>query len=156
MFSRDSKYPNLLIRSAEGTPEWVPAMDGLLLSCGNSNFSCCERNHVSTTATDEAKGVKINQPIPCDKPVVHGILTTLLDKKVLQFKDNEQLTLARCFRCMRQWWLRDLLVNEGDEETKKVVRPENAVNVHFFFENLNSCFVFLFPAEIVRNANCCY
>eukprot|EP00939_MAST-03C_sp_MAST-3C-sp1_P000340 g340.t1 len=82
-FSRDSKYPNLLIRSGEGTPQWIPSFDALMLSCGNCNFSCCERDHVSTTATDEAKGVKINEPISCDKPIMrsagHGDKIAVVD-----------------------------------------------------------------------------
>eukprot|EP00939_MAST-03C_sp_MAST-3C-sp1_P004862 g4862.t1 len=130
VFSRDSKYPNLLIRSAKGMPQWIPPLDALMLSCGNCDFSCCERNHVSTTATDEAKGIKINEPIPCDKPVVYEILSTLLDKKIAHLKEEKKMTLARSFSCMRPWWLRNLTDRKSSEGV--VVWPENATDLDAF------------------------
>eukprot|EP00939_MAST-03C_sp_MAST-3C-sp1_P001710 g1710.t1 len=134
-FSRDSKYPNLLIRSAEGTPQWIPSFDALMLSCGNCNFSCCERDHVSTTATDEAKGVKINEPISCDKPVVYDILSMLLDKKVAHLREQKRMTLASAFSCMRPWWLRNLRDAKGAGE-KEVLRPENANDLVSFQKSI--------------------
>ena len=44
--SRDKQFPSLLIKSKEGTPEWLSAMDTLNLAVGTSDYTCCQRNHV--------------------------------------------------------------------------------------------------------------
>ena len=51
--SRYKRYPNLLIRSGDGQPEWVSSLDTQILRCGESEFTCCLRNHVLTTATQK-------------------------------------------------------------------------------------------------------
>lgn len=127
MLSRDSKCPNLLIRSAEGTPQWIPPFDALTASCGLANYRCCEMGHTW-----------LGKTVPCDKRTVHDILTKLLRTKVRHLRLEEKRTeMARAFSVMSHWWLRNLVTSSSSLETESAPRdcsnnPTHARDVKSF------------------------
>ena len=123
----DKSHPILLVRSAEGTPEWISCLDCLNLCCGYADFSCCARNHVATTITQrimnsetvegessKRETVKTTREIPCDRPVVRDIMEKMLRAKIKHLFVTGQNVIARGYLCMRHWWLRGLPEAEGD------------------------------------------
>jgi ankyrin repeat protein len=88
--SRQSN-PALLITSAFGIPQWNSPAEFVKLSVGNSNFSCCQRNHIGT---DKGK-------ISCDKLLAAHILKQLLRKRVqFLFQEAKRFTFARLHVCL--------------------------------------------------------
>jgi len=143
-FSVRKSHPTLLVRSEDGTPQWISNLECLKLVVGHANFTCCDRNHVITTATqkiahgddtagnekpteaddaakddimDSSEETKCDtNTVPCDKPVVLSIMQRLMRKCTTRlFERPDTRTLARLHLSMRRLWLRGLLkYHQGD------------------------------------------
>ena len=61
LFSRKKAYPVLVVLSGEGTPYWACPSDTLTVSTGQCDFSCCQRGHVITTATQKIMTGKLSR-----------------------------------------------------------------------------------------------
>ena len=97
----------------KGDPEWISTLDCLKLAPGLSEFTCCERNHVVTTATQDA--MSKSREIPCDKPIAMNILITLMRRSFERLQSIDK-TLARLNFMLRRWWLRGLEMHLSEQE----------------------------------------
>ena len=95
VLSRDQAAPVLLVRSRETTPYWLAPHEIETMNCGSCDFTCCQKNHV-------IRGRKVD----CDRPIVRGILSKLLDKKVKEYLKNDQYVEARMTVVMTPYILR--------------------------------------------------
>ena len=103
----------LVVCSAGGSPFWASAIDTIAVSVGECDFSCCQRGHIITTATQKNMGDG-GKVAACDKPIVRSILKPLLDAKVAHHFGLGDTTTARYFYCMDHWFLRGLPEPEKD------------------------------------------
>ena len=85
------------------------------VAVGLCDFSCCDRNHVLTTATQEATsdGQSKGDPIPCDKPIVRSIMMQMMRAKVSHLFAKGDNVMGRLYFSIRHWWLRGLDYNDG-------------------------------------------
>ena len=115
--ARDSSNPPLLVSSEKGTPVWLSPMEVMSLSVGGAEFTCCQRNHVITTETQKVmNGGDDVKKIPCDKPIAAGILEQLIDAKISHlFNSNQDMVMARFYRCFKHWWMRGLSIRAHEE-----------------------------------------
>jgi len=125
-FSRRKKLPTLLVRSENGKPEWISTLECLKLSPGSAHFTCCDRNHTITTATQEAMvndddvdddtyiGGHTTKKISCDRPIVRSIMTRLMVKSANRMFDRGECTLARLSMGLRRHWLKGLYTSSSD------------------------------------------
>jgi hypothetical protein len=97
VLSRDQAAPVLLVTQAETTPYWLAPHEVGRLCCGNSDFTCCQTNHF-------IRGKKVN----CDRPILRGILSQLLDKKIKEYLMMDEYVEARMATAMSSFLLRGL------------------------------------------------
>eukprot|EP00940_MAST-03C_sp_MAST-3C-sp2_P003512 g3512.t1 len=102
--SQTKRHPALVVRSAEGVPEFISSLEAQKLSVGGSFFSCCDRNHIDEDG----------RSIPCAKKLAARVLQRLIDKKVSSLFSYEKTTLARLMACNAHWFLRGLSVVSED------------------------------------------
>lgn len=122
-FCRDTASPPMIVRSAEGVPEWISPSVIQYLSVGLADFTCCQRNHEfpRTEKTTSADGTVVERvtvkKVDCDKHIVLIILRTLIRKKTTHLFDTlNRPTIARLFLCNEHWLLRGLPLSSSSEE----------------------------------------
>lgn len=114
--ARDSSHPSLVIKSLKGVPTWTSPFQVHLLSIGHADFTCCQRNHILTTATQKSTSKNNNNnKISCDKPIAKGIMKTLIRAKVKHILSSVHgVAAARWFICLETWWTRG---DMGEDDT---------------------------------------
>jgi hypothetical protein len=122
--ARDSSNPPLLVRSKRGVPMWMSPLEIMKLSVGMADFTCCQRNHVITTETQNImSGGKVKK-ISCDKPIAGGILEQLINAKINHlFNSVKDLVMARFHYVFKHWWMRGLKKEEpfiSDESSSSI------------------------------------
>jgi hypothetical protein len=105
--SRRKTHPMLLIRSSQGQPQWVSSLESHKLAVGDSNFTCCERNH-------EGKFKK------CDRYVARDVLKIMIEKKTKHLFELRNIIYARLTQVQTHWFLRGL-PKENDSQMCKSV-----------------------------------
>lgn len=98
--SRQKKHPLLLIDSGGRDPIWIPNFEAFRLSLGESDFTCCQRNHNFT----DSRGKRV----ACDKPRCREILEAMLRKKAAHFFKTGHATEGRVTSCLIPWFVRGL------------------------------------------------
>jgi ankyrin repeat protein len=94
LLSTRKTYPILLIRSAQSIPQWISPSDSLRLSIGDSDFTCCHRNHLNN--------------VPCDRHVAREIMLCMISKKVRFLFSIDSMTKARLLMVRQHFLLRGL------------------------------------------------
>lgn len=89
--------PLIVVRGAEGLPEFMFPLDALTLGAGEGQFTCCARGH------DFGNG-----PVACDKVAIRIVIEAMLDDKILHLHSMNEVAEARWFTAMRPWLLRGL------------------------------------------------
>jgi hypothetical protein len=107
--SRRKTHPILLVRSSEAVPQWVSSLESHKLAVGESNFTCCERNH---------EGVFEK----CDREVAKDVLDRLISKKTEYLFGLGHAVSARLTCSQRPWFLRGLLDDSSDMYTTENVK----------------------------------
>ncbi len=122
--ARDSSNPPLVVRSERGKPMWMSPLEVMKLSIGLADFTCCQRNHMITTETQKVMNGGEVKRIPCDKPIVGGILEQLIDAKINHlFNAEGDVVIARLHCVFKHWWMRGLnneVVIVADESSTAV------------------------------------
>ena len=120
--SRRKTHPMLLIRSSEGAPQWVSSLESHKLAVGESNFTCCEKNH---------KGVFEK----CDRDVARDVLERMIMKKVEHLFDLGNVVLARLTLSQTSWFLRGLSyenVQYSEKDVREQLRWDENVDGDWF------------------------
>jgi len=110
MCSRRKTHPMLLIQSSNSVPKWLSPLEAQKLAVGESEFSCCERNHENNMS--------------CSRPAVKNIMAYLVDKRVRYLFESEKtfllskekkteskVTLGRLWMIQKRWFLRGFIEN---------------------------------------------
>ena len=119
--SRRKTHPMLLIRSSEGVPQWISSLESHKLAVGESNFTCCERNHRNHKGVFEK----------CDRDVARDVLKRMIIKKVEHLFDLGNVVLARLTLSQTSWFLRGLSyenVQYSEEELREQLRWDKKVD----------------------------
>lgn len=121
--ARDSSSPPLLVSSERGKPMYISSLEIMKLSIGESEFSCCQRNHVASTDTHKAMlSSNKTELMSCDKKVIIPILDSLINAKTIHlFNDEINYTMARWYIVMKKWWMRGLMQEHSATYVSKVV-----------------------------------
>jgi len=110
--SRRKTHPILLVRSSEGVPRWVSSLESHKLAVGESNFTCCERNH---------EGVFEK----CDRGVAKEVLDRMILKKMKYLFTMNNVNLARLTLSQWSWYLRGLpgeILQSNESEVRKALK----------------------------------
>ena len=102
--SRDKAAPVLLVQSAEATPYWLAPNDMAFMSAGLADFTCCQLNHV----------IRGNN-VKCDRPIVRGIIETLITGKIKEYRKLNMNVAARTHVAYTPILLRGLPKAEKEE-----------------------------------------
>jgi ankyrin repeat protein len=128
VMARDSSNPPLLVRSERGAPIWISPLEILKLMVGMADFTCCQRNHIITTATQKIMSGNKVKTIPCDKPIAASILEKLIDAKTNHFFVQKNYVMGRWYAIGKRWWMRGLKSSRQTE----IVASEDRVVVEIF------------------------
>ena len=93
--------PALMVRSGDGTPNWISPLECLKLAVGTSIFECCVTNHTKIKT--------------CQKAVARSSLNEMIISRANALFDVKEFALARCHKTLRVWWLRGLQTKEDGE-----------------------------------------
>jgi hypothetical protein len=97
--SRRSTHPVLLVRSELDAPVWISPVESIKLAVGESEFTCCETNHL---------GPRGNSRMKCSRPNVKIVLSKLIDAKADHLFTTKHVVYGRVTRVLKHWWLRGI------------------------------------------------
>jgi len=93
MLSRRKTHPMLLVQSSLDVPRWISPLESHKLAVGESDFTCCEKNH---------EGIFQK----CDREKTCSVLNRMIQKKVEHLFQSSSTVLARLFFVQQFWYLR--------------------------------------------------
>jgi len=95
MCSRRKTHPILLLQSSKTAPKWLSPLEAQNLAVGESEFTCCERNHENNMS--------------CSRNAVKDVMIRLVDKRVAcLYEADKTVVLGRMWFVQKQWFLRGL------------------------------------------------
>ena len=87
--------PALLVRSGQGTPNWISPLECQKLAVGTSTFDCCANNHS-----------KIKE---CRRSLCLKSLDQMIERRARSLFLSNNFAEARFTLCLRNYWCRGLI-----------------------------------------------